>query len=71
MIIFMIINENIRDEKDAENGGGCTYKATHISATTYHKLQTLELIKTNDNVFYSKVSYANDLIQIFINVIKT
>ena len=40
--LFMNINENIRNEKkNMETLVGCTYTTTHISAATYHKLQTL------------------------------
>ena len=43
--MFMIINENNRNEKKiAENLRGCTYKITYISAA-YYPLQ-LNLVKT-------------------------
>ena len=38
----MNINKTLEmQENGRKNNGGCTYKTTHISAATYHKLQTL------------------------------
>ena len=67
----MNINETLKMRENCRKKiCGRTNKTAHISAFTYHKLQTLELIKTELLFIYSKVSYANDLIQIFINIIK-
>ena len=53
IIIFMNINENIRNERKSKNKMGVIYKTTVISAAIYYKLQNLVPNQSLDTYVFS------------------